>query len=125
MSAFCWHNLRTHDVETARRFYTALFGWKTKKVDAGAFKHVFRDGKEDVAGLAQITPWEGAAPAHWLAFVAVDDLDATLARAEALGAALLWGPQEIEGIARFAVMRDPQGAVFGLWLDRRARGREL
>ena len=34
-STFCWNELMTGDVEAAKKFYTALFGWETKEMDMG------------------------------------------------------------------------------------------
>ena len=113
---FRWVNLRTRDVEGARSFYHRLFGWDAAPVpSAGAFKYVFRSEQEELAGLAEITPWEGSTPPHWLAFVDVTDLDARLREAQELGGKILWGPQSVEARGRFAVLQDPTGAVFGMW----------
>jgi predicted enzyme related to lactoylglutathione lyase len=113
---FRWINLRTRDVEAARTFYSALFGWQTRPVDSGgAFKHLFESDGNEIAGLAEITQWEASTPPHWLAFVDVDDLDARVGEAQELGGKILWGPQHVESRGRFVVLQDPTGAVFGLW----------
>jgi uncharacterized protein len=54
------------------------------------------------------------APAHWATYFAVDDCDATLARAGELGGEAVAQPMDIPA-GRFAVVRDPQGAVFGVF----------
>jgi predicted enzyme related to lactoylglutathione lyase len=52
-------------------------------------------------------------PAHWLAYFAVEDADATAEKAKAAGANLMFGPMDIPA-GRFAVLADPHGAVFGV-----------
>ena len=55
--------------------------------------------------------WHGAPPA-WLGYVVVEDCDATFAKAKELGAHVIVPPNDIETVGRFAVVADPQGAVF-------------
>jgi predicted enzyme related to lactoylglutathione lyase len=69
-----------------------------------------------VAGLMNL-PDEAAkmgAPPHWLAYIYSPDVDATVARAKELGATELVEPTSMEGVGRFAVLQDPQGAVFAV-----------
>ena len=54
------------------------------------------------------------APPHWMPYVAVPDVDATVRQAQGLGARVYVSPQDIpEG--RFAVLADPQGATFSVF----------
>jgi predicted enzyme related to lactoylglutathione lyase len=53
-------------------------------------------------------------PPHWLPYVAVDDADATIAHARKLGARISVSPEDIPGIARFAILEDPTGAVLAI-----------
>jgi hypothetical protein len=52
-------------------------------------------------------------PAHWLAYFAVEDTDAAVAKAQELGGTLIFGPMDIEA-GRFATIADPQGAMFAV-----------
>lgn len=54
------------------------------------------------------------APPHWMAYVAVDDVDATAKKAEKLGASLIVEPQDIPNVGRFAILQDPQGATIAI-----------
>jgi predicted enzyme related to lactoylglutathione lyase len=47
-------------------------------------------------------------------YVAVEDADATLKQAAALGGKAEFGPREIPGVGRFAVLSDPAGAHFAI-----------
>jgi predicted enzyme related to lactoylglutathione lyase len=56
---------------------------------------------------------EGA-QAHWLPYVSVDDVDATIARAKRLGAKIPMAPEDIPGVGRFGILQDPTGAVLAI-----------
>lgn len=107
---FVWHELNTQDVGKSAAFYGELFGWKIDASDP-EYIHV-RAGAEAVAGM--IKPASPEVPAHWLCYVSVADVDATVARAAAVGCKVLAAPLDIEP-GRLAVLADPQRAVFGVW----------
>ncbi len=52
---------------------------------------------------------------HWLPYFAVADADATAATASEAGGTVLMEPTSIGDVRRIAVLRDPQGAVFGVY----------
>jgi predicted enzyme related to lactoylglutathione lyase len=54
-------------------------------------------------------------PSFWLPYFMVTDVDATTARATTLGGKAHFGPQDIPGTGRFAVIADPQGAAFAVF----------
>lgn len=54
-------------------------------------------------------------PAQWLAYIVVADLDASLAECKTRGGAVVAGPKNMGPGARYAVIRDPAGAVAGLY----------
>jgi predicted enzyme related to lactoylglutathione lyase len=71
-------------------------------------------GENSIAGMWHMngeTPAE--VPSHWRVFFTVRDVDATVARAQDLGATPLFPAMDID-IGRFAVLRDPTGAVFAV-----------
>jgi predicted enzyme related to lactoylglutathione lyase len=55
----------------------------------------------------------GSHPA-WNLYFAVDDVDATVARARELGGDTVMGPMDVPNGGRLAVLRDPQNAVFSV-----------
>jgi predicted enzyme related to lactoylglutathione lyase len=52
-------------------------------------------------------------PTFWGIYFSVADTDATVEKAKSLGGALIAGPMDIEP-GRFAVLADPQGAMFNV-----------
>ncbi len=57
----------------------------------------------------------GQTPPSWLIYFAVTDCDATAKKAGGLGGGTIVPPTDIPDAGRFAVLRDPQGAVFAIY----------
>jgi predicted enzyme related to lactoylglutathione lyase len=55
------------------------------------------------------------APSHWLAYVTVENVDATAEKARKLGAQIVIPPFDVPTVGRIAVLVDPQGASIGLF----------
>jgi len=110
---FVWDELGTTDVAGAERFYSEVFGWTTNDMgpDYGGYK-IFRSGETDIGGVMTLP--DESMPAGWQPYVAVEDVDATTAKATKLGASALMEPMDVPKVGRIAVIRDPQGAVFGI-----------
>jgi predicted enzyme related to lactoylglutathione lyase len=51
-------------------------------------------------------------PPHWLAYVAVADVDLVTGKVPSLGGKVLVPAMEIPKVGRFSVVQDPTGAVF-------------
>ena len=66
------------------------------------------------AGMMPMTPQMGDAPPYWMPYFAVADCDATAAKATQLGGSSCVPPTDIPNVGRFAVLGDPQGAVFAI-----------
>jgi uncharacterized protein len=107
-----WNELATNDVARAREFYTALFGWRADVMDVGMEYTVFNGDTGPLAGAYALTPEMEGMPVCWLPYFGVEDPDAMAEKATSLGATVLKGPEDITGIGRFAMIRDPQGAMF-------------
>jgi len=113
---FVWTELGTTDADAAQRFYESVFGWTTRDMgpEYGGYRIFHRDHDEPngIAGL--MTNPSPDIPAYWSPYVGVEDPDATVARAKELGATIAVEPMDIPNVGRFAVIRDPQGATFGI-----------
>ncbi|HEX3770534.1 MAG TPA: VOC family protein [Polyangiaceae bacterium] len=116
---FMWSELMTTDHDAAFAFYSAVFGWtKKREMEMGPLGTylIVSHGGEDVGGMFT-KPAGVPVPPHWLYYIHVADLDATIERALAKGAASVRPASEVPGGARIATLRDPQGAEFGLHGD--------
>lgn len=111
--ALCWCELDTNDTDSAGRFYTKLFGWTTKESPEYT---EFNRGGTPIGGMMRIPKEWGDVPPNWLPYFAVSDCDATAAKAMELGGSVTVPPTDIPNVGRFAVLQDPQGAVFAVYL---------
>ncbi|HEX8099467.1 MAG TPA: VOC family protein [Actinomycetota bacterium] len=113
--AFTWMELTSRDPESAKRFYTSLFGWGAKTSEGDMPYTEWQVDGRSIGGMTQPGPQvpEGA-PDHWVVYFASDDVDATASKASEIGGQVLVGPMDYPG-GRFAIIQDPQGGVpFGV-----------
>ena len=112
-----WVELATADVATATKFYKDVFGWGSETAPMGDVEGdytLFTLGEEQVAGGYDKTGFlPDEIPPHWLVYFAVEDIDATVEQAKALGAANVGDVVEVPMAGRIAIITDPQGATFG------------
>ena len=114
-NSFCWNELATRDTKKAGDFYTGLFGWGKNVQQMGPMTYTsFINGERPAGGMYEPTPEMGNVPPHWLVYFAVDNTDATVEKAEKLGGKTIAPPMDIPDTGRFAILQDPQGAVFGI-----------
>jgi uncharacterized protein len=108
---FVWHDLMAADVDGAKRFYGELFGWTFKRGEGDAsYEHIYA-GETGIGGLMKNDPKFGAPP-HWLGYIGVDDVDQTVAAVTKNGGKVHAPKMDIPTVGQFAVVADPQGAVF-------------
>ena len=113
--SFCWNELDSRDVESSAKFYPAVFGWTAKHTADGPMPYTeFQLDGQSIAGMMAMPPMVPAqVPSFWLVYFAVDDADATIAKAQELGGSVQMPAMDIP-IGRFAVLADPQGATFAV-----------
>ena len=114
---FSWHELVTQDIEGSKKFYTELLGWEIEGMDMpdGPTYECFMANGRPVGGLMSPPEGKGEAPTSWIGYITVEDLDATVAKAESMGAKICMPPTDIPGKGRFAGLADPQGAPIAFW----------
>ena len=112
---FSWNELMTTDVEGARAFYGKLFGWQYEGFPMENMTYeVIHSGGEEIGGMMPMLPEAGDHPPAWGTYITVDDVDATVKLAEALGGKIHQPPTDIPRVGRFAVLQDPQGAYIAV-----------
>jgi uncharacterized protein len=138
-----FNGLHTRDVEAARSFYGAVFGWQTLAIGGGGEgwalpgygdyleryhpevrKRMAEAGapegyEEVVASINPIADDQPDTPPHWSVTFAVDDTDAIAAKAAELGGKVIVPPFDAGWSTstytiRVAVLGDPQGATFNV-----------
>jgi hypothetical protein len=116
---FYWNELMTRDVEGAKKFYADTLGWSYDAMpmpgDSGTYWLATMDG-EPVGGILDISaPDFGQVPESWMAYIAVDDVDARVAKAVKAGAKLMKPVFDVPGVGRIAILLQPDGAGIG-WM---------
>lgn len=117
--SFTWHHLASRDVEAAKRFYGAVFGWEaktTRSADGASYTEFFHPGTErSVAGMVEMNErWHEDVRPQWMIHFAVTDTDRTAARAAELGGMVSVTPFDLPNVGRIAVLNDPESAVFSV-----------
>ncbi len=115
---FYWNELMTRNVERAKKFYTDTMGWSfdAMPMPAGGTYWVAKMGTDPVGGIFDISaPEFGPVPESWMAYIAVDDVDARVKKALAAGAKLMKPIFDVPGVGRIAVLTEPGGASIG-WM---------
>ena len=108
---FVWYDLMTPDPKAAEAFYAKVTGWGTQP---------FRDNYTmwtaagtPIGGVMGLP--EPTTPIGWLAYISVPDIDAAAAQVKSLGGTVIKAPATIPDVGRFAIVTDPQGAMFCLF----------
>jgi uncharacterized protein len=109
-----WNELLTRDYDRAKDFYAAVFGYTyTELAEASQYSTIEVDG-HTVGGLGTLPPeMPPGVPAHWLSYFAVDDVDATVEQAVALGGSVQRAAADMP-YGRHAGLADPSGAGFAV-----------
>jgi predicted enzyme related to lactoylglutathione lyase len=125
---FSWVDLATTDPDSAKAFYSGLFGWAAEDMPAGdgVFYSMMRHEGRNVAAIAPQPPQQrdAGAPPAWQSYVTVESADAAAERAGQLGGTVHAPAFDVMDAGRMAVIQDPQGAFFMVWEPRRNIGAE-
>ena len=106
--------LNSTDVSKSKTFYTSLFDWKLEDMQMPGMTYTaLATGSAPGGGMMQqMIP---GAPSSWLAYVLVDDIAASTAKAKSLGAQVMRDVTEVPGMGWLSIIIDPTGAPLGLW----------
>ncbi|HEX2037106.1 MAG TPA: VOC family protein [Chloroflexota bacterium] len=118
-----WLDLTVPRAAPIRDFYAAVIGWRPEPLDMGdRVDFVMRSPAtgDGVAGVCNAVGELADLPAQWLAYIVVDDLDASMQRCTEHGGTVIAGPRGDSGEGeggggRYCVIRDPAGAVLALF----------
>jgi uncharacterized protein len=120
VGSFCTAVLYTREMDRAAAFYAQLVGWTTRDVAGTRSHRLLECGEKVVASLHEIVQGSDV----WVPHVSVSRVQRATADALTLGARLE-DTIEIPGLAKMATLRDPEGALFGLWEPAPHQGAQL
>ncbi|WP_062077508.1 VOC family protein [Demequina globuliformis] len=100
------------DLGAATEFYEALFGW-TITAPPGFAGYPMWQAPNEVSGGGLAPRSEGFTQPR--SYVEVDSIDDTLAQIQERGGTIVRGKEEITATSWWAVFRDPDGNIMGLY----------
>lgn len=123
---FCWSELCTHNWAEGKRFYTELFNWDSDDQPIGddLYYTMLQKQGDDIAAMYQMPDDQKSSgiPSHWLAYIAVEDIDSVAEKAKQLGAEVIAGPHDVMDAGRMVLLNEPGGALFALWQGKQHKG---
>ena len=113
-NSFFWYELMTSDPKAAEAFYAKVVGWTPEAWDGPMPYTVMKAGEHGIGGIMAIPDevCEAGGRPGWLGYVKVADADRAAADSKAAGGTVTREPDDIPKVGRFAVLADPQGAIF-------------
>lgn len=113
---FVWYEFMSSDKTAAAAFYAKVVGWSMDASRMPGIDYTLaKVGERQVAGLMGFPPGTKTGPVMWFGYILVADVDAMADRVTRAGGAVHRPPTDIPGVGRFAVVADPQGAMFMLF----------
>lgn len=111
---FVWNELFSQDPAASVAFYQAVGGFGEDKMEMPGYGtyHLLTSDGQPRAGVTK--PMMPGVPHAWLPYVRVASADATTEKAKRLGANIVVPPMDVQGVGRFAILIDPQGASIGI-----------
>ncbi len=113
LNRICHFELIVPNPERAKSFYGEVFEWEFESTPGSDYQ-LIRTGQPPYGGLMK-RPEEMPVNAALQVYVAVDSVEDTLKKAEAMGAKVIVPRKEVPGAGYFAVFEDPDGIVLGIF----------
>ncbi len=113
-----WADLTVENADDIRDFYSQIVGWQPVGLDMGGYDdYCMNEPGTDtsVAGICHARGGNRDLPAQWLIYITVEDLDKSMSKCVELGGEVINGPRQAGEQGRYCVIRDPAGAVAGLF----------
>jgi predicted enzyme related to lactoylglutathione lyase len=113
-----WVDLTIAGAEQVRDFYSAVVGWEADGVEMGGYEDFTMSEPESdkpVAGICHTRGVNTGLPPVWLIYITVADLEQSLAACRAGGGSVLRDITGMGSYGRYAVIRDPAGAVAAIY----------
>ncbi len=124
---FVWYELMTSELDKATAFYRAVVGWDLMEFPNTSFRYVIGTASgKPACGMMTIPEQaksQGMTPT-WVGYVGVDNVDAASKALKKAGGHIDRAPDDIPNVGRFAMVTDPQGAMFVLFTPAKASDNE-
>ncbi|WP_455365675.1 VOC family protein [Kaarinaea lacus] len=113
---FIWFDLATAEIEKQKEFYSTVFGWTFRSIGNASDDYtLIVNGDHNVAGMFAVKPKEGAkVGALWIGLMSTDDPEKAVNIVRQGGGAVHTAPTTMAQRGTYALLRDPEGALFGV-----------
>jgi predicted enzyme related to lactoylglutathione lyase len=117
VGTFGWAELNARGIDKAKAFYADVFGWTSTTTpmegDLPDYTQFELNGEGILGGMEMQPTMPAEVPSYWMPYFNVADVDVAYRRALEIGASEMVAPTPMPG-GRFAIVSDPQGAMFGM-----------
>lgn len=117
--SFSWFELATTDQNSAKEFYSNVFGWEPddRQISDDMVYTMLKKNGKDVGALYPMMDDEQkmGLPPHWNIYVTVENIEESAQKAKSLGGNVLMEPFDVMEHGKMAVIQDPTNAVIMLW----------
>jgi len=109
-------DLTVGDHEKVSEFYKEVVGWQKQGLSMGDYDdYVMKDQEGNfLAGVCKQAGSNAYLPPHWLIYVKVDNLDASLANCARLGGHVIGAKRSMGEGKYYCLIQDPAGAYMML-----------
>lgn len=112
---FVWHELKTPDANAAHAFYAKAIGWKSQPWEQDSSYVMFTARRGPVGATAAPSEAQNGASPHWLPYIGTGDIERTVKQARDKGGSVVKDIDSLSTGSRYAVLKDPFGATFGVY----------
>lgn len=109
---FIWYEYASADTDRAQAFYGHVVPWTIGDSGMPGLQYTILSAPD--GGIGGLVSTETGAAPGWIGYVAVANVDETVAACERLGGSVAMPAMDIPGVGRFAVLKDPDGAAFSV-----------
>ena len=121
-ASIVWFEIPADNVERARKFYAALFGWKIEKFPAAVenYWHIDTGGSNDTPDGGLMPRMHPQQPIT--NYVLVPSVDEAAAKVEKLGGKIMRPKTAVGEMGYFVICRDTENNEFALWEKNESAG---
>jgi predicted enzyme related to lactoylglutathione lyase len=118
-ASLVWFEIPTDDLERARKFYSALFGWKTKPFpgmtapEAQNYLHIDTGGADASPDGGMMKRMHPDQPIT--AYFSVPSVTKFVSKIEKLGGSMCKRKTAVPGMGYFAICQDTENNTFAIW----------
>lgn len=110
-----WTDLTVKDADLLSNFYESVIGWKRKAVTVGDHEDYTMETEDGtiISGVCHNSGSLSDFPNQWLNYFSVNNIEESIKNCTDAGGSLIVSPTVMGGVT-IAVLKDPQGAFFGI-----------